>query len=85
MVYLASRKTYVAFAPQRWIATHLLSVCAVTAVGRGIGTLLMERAKAQLGSPVRLYTFQANAGARRFYERHGFRAITPGDGSGNEK
>ncbi len=56
-----------------------------SAVGRGIGARLVERAKAALASPVRLYTFQANEGARRFYERHGFRAIRFGDGSGNEE
>ncbi|WP_089720353.1 GNAT family N-acetyltransferase [Candidatus Entotheonella palauensis] len=54
-------------------------------VRRGIGTALLERAKMELGSPIRLYTFQANEGARRFYERHGFRAIAFGDGSQNEE
>lgn len=55
------------------------------AVGQGIGTALVERAKAELGSPIRLYTFQANAGAIRFYQRHGFKPIQYGDGSGNEE
>jgi ribosomal protein S18 acetylase RimI-like enzyme len=55
------------------------------AVGQGIGTTLVERAKAELGSPIRLYTFQANVDARRFYERHGFKAIGYGNGSGNEE
>lgn len=54
-------------------------------VGRGIGTKLIERAKTELGSPIRLYTFQENQGAIRFYERHGFKAIQYGDGSGNEE
>jgi ribosomal protein S18 acetylase RimI-like enzyme len=54
-------------------------------VGCGIGSKLIERAKAELGSPIWLYTFQANQGARRFYERHGFKAIQFGDGSGNEE
>ena len=53
--------------------------------GRGIGTQLLARALEGLPPPVRLYTFQANTGARRFYERHGFRAISFGDGSGNEE
>ncbi len=56
-----------------------------SAVGQGIGTRLVQRAKEELGPPIRLYTFQANEGARRFYERHGFRAIEFGDGSGNEE
>ena len=55
------------------------------AVGCGIGTQLLEHANTALGSPIRLYTFQANTGARRFYERHGFRVIAFGDGSGNEE
>jgi ribosomal protein S18 acetylase RimI-like enzyme len=56
-----------------------------SAVGRGIGTRLLEHAKSVLGSPIRLYTFQANHGARRFYERHGFRVVALGDGSHNEE
>ena len=34
---------------------------------------------------LRLYTFQSNEGARRFYERHGFAAVAFGDGSDNEE
>jgi RimJ/RimL family protein N-acetyltransferase len=34
---------------------------------------------------LRLYTFQCNEGARRFYERNGFTAVAFGDGSGNEE
>jgi ribosomal protein S18 acetylase RimI-like enzyme len=56
-----------------------------SAVARGIGTRLVERAKRELGAPIRLYTFQANDGALRFYERHGFRTLAFGDGSGNEE
>ena len=55
------------------------------AVGLGLGGQFVDQAKAALGSPIRLYTFQANSGARRFYERHGFRVIEFGDGSGNEE
>ena len=54
-------------------------------VNRGVGTRLIELARESLGSPIRLYTFQENAGARRFYERHGFRAIAFSDGSANEE
>jgi len=55
------------------------------AVGNGLGTRFVERAKLELGSPVRLYTFQANARSRRFYEGHGFQVLELGDGSGNEE
>jgi ribosomal protein S18 acetylase RimI-like enzyme len=56
-----------------------------SAVGRGIGTRFIELAKESLGSPIRLYTFQENVGARRFYERHGFRSIAFSDGADNEE
>jgi GNAT superfamily N-acetyltransferase len=55
---------------------------------RGIGTRLLELicAEAARVTPVlRLYTFARNAGARRFYERHGFGATAESDGSGNEE
>ena len=55
------------------------------AVGIGIGSQLVDYAKAILGSPIRLYTFQQNTGARRFYECHGFVAIQFTDGSTNEE
>ena len=54
-------------------------------IGAGIGTVLLERALAELPPPIRLYTFQANARARRFYEARGFEAIAFGDGSHNEE
>jgi ribosomal protein S18 acetylase RimI-like enzyme len=54
-------------------------------IERGIGTRLLERARAELPAPIRLYAFQANRRARRFYERHGFRAVAFGDGSANEE
>ena len=56
-----------------------------TWVGRGIGARLLERARSELPPPIRLYTFQCNQRARCFYERHGFKALTFGDGSGNEE
>jgi GNAT superfamily N-acetyltransferase len=56
-----------------------------TATGRGIGTRLLEHAKARRPDGFTLWTFQRNVGARRFYERHGLRAIEFGDGSGNEE
>ena len=54
-------------------------------IGRGIGTGLLELARTRLPPPIRLYTFQANQRARRFYERRGFKAVRFGDGSGNEE
>ena len=123
-VYLASRKTFLAFAPlahadaqvRQWIAEVLIPSGGVTVattpnevvgmmavsrngeagwidqlylhpsvVGRGIGTQLLARAKQELGSLIRLYTFQANTASRRFYERHGFRAVAFSTGYANEE
>ena len=53
--------------------------------GRGIGTQLLDLAKARLPHGFTLWTFQENGGARRWYERHGLEAIEFGDGSGNEE
>lgn len=54
-------------------------------VGQGIGTLLISHALASLPRPVRLWCFQRNTLARRFYERRGFAPIRFTDGSGNEE
>lgn len=54
-------------------------------VGRGIGTALLGHVLATLPHPVRLYTFQENAKARRFDERNGFQAIAFSEGAGNEE
>ncbi|AOY01619.1 GNAT family N-acetyltransferase [Jeongeupia sp. USM3] len=54
-------------------------------VGRAIGSALLNRILDGASGPVRLHTFQANHGARRFYERFGFVAIAESDGSGNEE
>ena len=52
---------------------------------RGIGTVLLEHAKSELRSPVRLLTFQENSVAIRFYEKRGFVPIAYSDGVGNEE
>lgn len=54
-------------------------------VGQGVGSRLLTQAKKALSSPIRLYTFQQNQGARRFYERHGFVATEFSDGADNEE
>lgn len=56
-----------------------------SSVGAGLGSLLMDEAKQILGAPIRLYTFQQNEDARRFYRRHGFREIEFNDGASNEE
>jgi len=54
-------------------------------IGRGIGSRLIELAKSRRPDGLELYTFQINARARRFYERHGFVEVWRGDGSDNEE
>ena len=51
----------------------------------GIGTALLDHVRNALSPPIRLYTFQCNEAARRFYEHHGFKPIAYGDGSRNEE
>ena len=55
------------------------------ATSRGYGTELLALAKRELPAPIRLYTFQQNAGARRFYERVGFVIEQLSDGLMNEE
>jgi GNAT superfamily N-acetyltransferase len=43
-----------------------------TMTGRGIGASLVKLAKRERPEGLRLWTFASNAGAQRFYERHGF-------------
>jgi GNAT superfamily N-acetyltransferase len=49
--------------------------------GEGIGSRLMVVAKQQRPSGLKLWSFEANVRARRFYEGHGFvvTGSTPGD------
>ncbi|MES2583486.1 MAG: GNAT family N-acetyltransferase [Pseudomonadota bacterium] len=123
-VYLASRTTFLAYAPlahsdaevRQWIRAQLLPAASVTvadiggevagfvatnsdgpllwidqlyvrpdAVNLGLGGRLLGYALAGVTQAVRLYTFQANAGARRFYERHGFKPLEFTDGQSNEE
>ncbi|MDQ1395736.1 MAG: hypothetical protein QOG64_995 [Acidimicrobiaceae bacterium] len=52
--------------------------------GRGLGSNLMDVAKRAAPAGLDLWTFQANAGARRFYERHRFVAIGATEGDNEE-
>jgi ribosomal protein S18 acetylase RimI-like enzyme len=50
---------------------------------RGIGTALLAHAKELLPEGMQLWVFQENEGARRLYERAGFRLVELTDGHGN--
>jgi ribosomal protein S18 acetylase RimI-like enzyme len=53
--------------------------------GRGIGSRFVALAKERQPGGLTLFTFQVNAEARRFYERHGFRVVDTNDGERNEE
>jgi ribosomal protein S18 acetylase RimI-like enzyme len=93
---IPSRGVTVAFAPEAVVGVVATSQAEGVAwidqlyvlpgfVGKGVGSLLLRHGLANLPRPVRLYTFQANVGAQRFFERHGFRAMALSDGSTNEE
>ena len=82
-IWVADRDgTVVGFAGvNRDVLTHLY--VDPTAQNRGLGTALVERAKQLRPGRLELWVFQKNAGARRFYERHGFRLVRLTDGADN--
>ena len=51
--------------------------------GIGIGQTLLDKVKAQSSGKLKLYTFEINTNAQRFYEKHGFEII--GRGHENEE
>jgi GNAT superfamily N-acetyltransferase len=53
--------------------------------GRGIGDALLTRAKELRPDGFRLWVFQRNTNARRFYEHRGLRLVELTDGEGNEE
>jgi GNAT superfamily N-acetyltransferase len=53
-------------------------------VGDGLGSSLIAVAKAERPGGLKLWTFAANTGARRFYERHGFVATGATNGDNEE-
>jgi putative acetyltransferase len=53
------------------------------AQNRGVGSALLDHAKALRPDGIHLWVFQKNEGARRLYERHGFRLVKLTDGGEN--
>ncbi len=53
------------------------------AQNRGVGTALLDQAKALRPDGFVLWVFQRNEDARRFYERQGFQLVKLTDGAGN--
>ena len=54
------------------------------AQGRGVGSALLYKARSLSPRRIALATFQRNAHARAFYERHGFRTVRFTDGENEE-
>ncbi len=56
-----------------------------TETGRGIGGSLLDHAKRLRPNGLKLWTFQSNLDARRFYEAHGFVATDTTLGDNEEQ
>lgn len=52
---------------------------------QGFGSLMLEKALKELTGPTKLHSFQKNTGARRFYEKYGFKAVEFTDGKNNQE
>ena len=52
--------------------------------GRGVGSALLDVAR-RFGRPLKLWTFQKNTSARRFYEGKSFVEVERTDGASNEE
>jgi chorismate mutase/GNAT superfamily N-acetyltransferase len=63
---------------------HSLYV-APAMTGQGVGTVLLDVAKALRPTGLGLWVFQSNTIAQRFYRRHGFGEVRRTDGSENEE
>ena len=90
-VVLAERETWVAEVDGAVVGLLVLDGPWVdqlyvdpAATGQGLGSELIERAKAQRPDRLDLWTFQANTGARRFYEHHGFVEVARTDADNEE-
>ncbi|MCZ4121541.1 GNAT family N-acetyltransferase [Streptomyces sp. H39-S7] len=53
------------------------------ALRRGVGSALLSEVRRNSPDGLSLHVFQANTGARAFYERHGFTVLDTDDGSRN--
>jgi GNAT superfamily N-acetyltransferase len=91
-VVVPGREVWVAVADSQWIVAVLVLedewidqlYVDPRHAGRGIGHQLVDLAKERRPDGLMLWTFQANHGARRFYERLGFTAMEYTDGANEE-
>jgi GNAT superfamily N-acetyltransferase len=90
-VVLPTREVWVACSGEDIVALLVLDgewldqlYVAPEFTGQGVGGQLVETAKGARPGGLQLWTFQRNAGARRFYERHGFMACEETSGQNEE-
>jgi GNAT superfamily N-acetyltransferase len=58
---------------------------APSSTGKGIGGTLLEHAMSIRPTSLKLWTFESNIGARRFYEAHGFVVVASTTGENEEQ
>jgi GNAT superfamily N-acetyltransferase len=91
-VVLPTREVWVVAGPHEPVALMVLDdewidqlYVDPTSTRGGIGGTLVDHAKTRRPNGLRLWTFQSNADARRFYERHGFVPVATTAGDNEER
>jgi GNAT superfamily N-acetyltransferase len=91
-VLIGERETWLAEVDGRVVAVMTLDgdrldqlYVAGAHTGRGVGSALVAHAKSRLPDGMKLWVFESNTPARRFYARHGFVEVERTDGAGNEE
>ncbi|MGO9853880.1 MAG: N-acetyltransferase family protein [Acidimicrobiales bacterium] len=91
-VVVATREVWVAESPGHVIALMVLDDAWIdqlyvdpTWTRRGVGGRLLDHAMRQRPTGLKLWTFQSNLDARRFYEAHGFVATATTGGANEEQ
>ena len=90
-VVIPERETWVIEHAQRIVAVLVLEPGSIDQLyvdpkftGKGLGSRLLDVAKQANPGGFDLWTFEANTGARRLYERHGLVAVGATDGDNEE-
>lgn len=91
-VMIAQREAWLAWAGETALGLLVLDGSEVdwlfvdpVAQSRGVGSALIEHAKARSPNGLTLWVFESNRRAQRFYERHGFVVVDRTDGAANEE
>jgi ribosomal protein S18 acetylase RimI-like enzyme len=91
-VMIAQRETWLAWEDETALGLLVLDGSKLdwlfvdpVAQSRGVGSALIEHAKARSPSGLTLWVFESNRRAQAFYERHGFVIVARTDGAGNEE